>query len=76
MPNQTLCHEVVWRDNSCMHSNNLGNAGRSVSMLLPPQLLYAGERAPIAYWIIRGLAPVNLHIGEKRETLPVLGFEK
>ena len=39
-----------------------------------PQLLYAGERAPIAYWVGRGLAPVSLHIGEKRET--VLGIEK
>ena len=45
-------------------------------MLLPPQLLYAEERDPIAYWVARGWAPVSLHIGEKRETLPVLGIEK
>ena len=47
-------------------------------MLLPPspQLLYAEERAPIAYWVGRGWAPVSLHIGEKRETLSVLGIEK
>ena len=40
----------------------------------PPQLLYAEESDPIAYWVGRGWAPVSLHIGEKRETL--LGIEK
>jgi len=39
-------------------------------------MLYAGERATIAYWEGRGWAPVSVHIGEKRETLPVLGIEK
>ena len=39
-----------------------------------PQLLYAAERAPTAYWVGREWAPVSLHIGEKRETLPVLGI--
>ena len=41
-----------------------------------PQMLYARERAPIAYWVGRGWAPVSLHIGEKRENLPMLGTEK
>ena len=45
-------------------------------MLLPPQLLYAEERAPTAYWVARGWAPVSLHIGEKGDSLPVLGIEK
>ena len=52
-----------------MHSNNFGNAWRSVSMLLPPQLLYAGERAPTAYWVRRGQAPESVCTLEKREKL-------
>jgi len=35
-----------------------------------PQLFYAGERAPIAYWVG---SRVSLHIGEKRETLACVG---
>jgi len=40
-----------------------------------PQLLYAGERAPLPTGN-RGWAPESVCTLEKRETLPVLGNEK
>jgi len=37
--------------------------------MLIPQLLYAGERAPITYWVGRGWAPSqSAHWRKERET--------
>jgi len=40
------------------------------------QMLYAGERAPTAYWVGRGWAAESVSTLEKREKLSVLGIEK